>query len=164
MSYSARLEHAGFHPKLIVIYSEAPSNDCSLYLNLIVPSAFILDRFQITHSHYDHKLGSASAELLRPTLSIKGERDLEKPVSSASQTKMLMRLSGSTLGAATTKGKEKKVEIPLHVRYQIPVMARRANSGERNDMLSLAIESPTLFYACESPNCVFYNLSRLLRF
>jgi hypothetical protein len=151
MSYTTRLEPAGFHPKLIINYQGLSSVDCSLYIHLVVPPAFILDRFQITQSHDEHKLGSASMELLHPTLLITGERDLEIPINNANKTNMLMRLSGPS---TTRKGKERaqEIEIPLHVRYQIPVVKRRITSGLPSDMLNLEIQPPTLFYACESPS------------
>lgn len=144
--YSSSLIPAGFHPTLITEY-ETTTSDCPLYARYTIPPAFIVDRFQLAQLHADGRLGShgSTREI---TLSIMGERDLEAPSGKTGETVVVLRLTDGE----TPKGKEREsgtVLLPLHMRYQIPVLRRRNERGERMDSLLVEMEEPVLFWTCQ---------------
>lgn len=140
-SYSATLEADGLHPKLHVRYSladAAPS--CPLYIHYSLPPSFILDRFQLSQLHQEHRFGHVAADGSQ-TLWILGERDLEAPVQRAGGAVVVARLEGG-------KGKEREVVLPLHLRYQLPVETREGTS----ELLSVGVDWPSLFWLCDTPD------------
>ncbi|KAI5480963.1 PIG-X/PBN1 family protein [Pseudohyphozyma bogoriensis] len=142
----------GFHPKLYLSLnsssSPAPSPSCSLWTHANLPRSIIVDRFQLSLLHHEHRLGSPSTSSAptSETIQFFGDTDLEAPVSRAGPAALLLRLRGAE-GDAKGKGKEVE-EIPLHVRYQDPVQDRWAG-GERKDMVDVELEWPSVFWACE---------------
>lgn len=145
-SYSAELIPAGFHPKLSVTVKAAASS-CPLYLRHTLPPSFIVDRFQLSQLHSEGRLGAY--ELGESTIVVRGERDLEGPLVRAGDASILLRLRGGSV-----KGKEREVEgeveveVPLHVRYQVPVQERWVD-GVRQDVLEVAMGWPVVFWACD---------------
>lgn len=99
---------------------------------------------------------------------VRGESDLEAPVSrvlankGGGEASLLLRLGGG--GASEEKGKEvDDVEIPLHVRYQLPVETRYADEGgkgsTRRDRRTVEVEQPWVFWACEGGDNGAFNSS-----
>lgn len=155
-NYSVALVPAGFHPTLRLSY-DAPSVDCPLFARYRVPPAFIIDRFQLAQLHADHRLGSSSSSN-STTLSVTGERDLEAPVGRTGESIVVLRLSAAAKGKARER-QEGSVELPLHVRYQLPVERRRNDQGERIDLVEIGMEEPVLFWACDASTSVFFDPS-----
>lgn len=151
--YSAELIPAGLHAQLVITLLPstpplAPDISCPLYLQLTLPPSFIADRFQLAQLHTEGHLGSSSSTSRTKTIDFKGERDLEVPVYRANGSELLVRLR-----EGSRKGKERELEVvrwevPLHLRYQIPVEERRVD-GKRNDTVRVELEWPWLFWACE---------------
>lgn len=140
-SYTAQLLAAGFHPKLHLELNSLPTmSTCPLYFYQPVPASFILDRFELAQLHVDGFLGDSSEP---GGLVVAGERNIENPADRAGPTSILVRLDSSSKG----KGKTVELELPLHVRYQVPV-ERRWTGNTRNDMITLELPTPSVFYAC----------------
>lgn len=143
MNYSVELSSGGFHPHLIINYETSLSlnNACSLYTFLQISSQFILDEFSLIQLNLrkNNSLGIPN------TIYISGEKDIELPVNKVNSSKLFLQLYPS----------QSIITLPLHVRYQIPIIAR---NGNNNDLLKLNLEWPYVFYAC-TPSSLLERMS-----
>jgi hypothetical protein len=146
-SYTATLTAAGLHPKLTLrINASIADSTCDLYVHVNLPPSFIVDRFELGQLHSEGRLGAyVDGE---GTFEALGERDLEAPVYRAGSASLLLRVrNGKGKGRATEEDSNLEVELPLHLRYQVPVQDRWIGS-ERRDMLTASMDWPTVFWAC----------------
>lgn len=143
--YSAHLDPAGFHPTLTIRANATRETTCGLWALLELPAPFMPDRFQLDQLHREGRLGSRSAAA--PTLIVSGSsaRDLESPESRAGPTNVLVRLAD---GDRKGKGRKVLVQVPLHMRYLVPVEQRWSDDGERKDLRTVELPTPSVFYAC----------------
>ncbi|GAA5891576.1 hypothetical protein JCM5296_004263 [Sporobolomyces johnsonii] len=178
-SYSASVSPStGFHPTLrlsLPASSSSPSPSCSLHALLDLPPSFIADRYQLSQLHREGKLGlydpARDGDRARTgeSLVVHGEGDLEGPVWGRGGVAVLIKLregegEGERAGRAN-KGKERarddeehgaiELEVPLHLRYQLPVEERRirAETSEkgrptRSDLSEVDLPWPWVFWAC----------------
>ena len=142
---ASQLVPAGFHPTLITTY-DTPALECALWVRYEISPAFIVDRFQLSQLHAEGRLGSPPSSYAS-SLRILGERDLEAPVGRTEESIVILKLSSGGKG----NGKEREtgtVILPLHMRYQTPVLERWDNQGVRKDLLDVGLREPMLFWAC----------------
>lgn len=155
--YTVELIPAGLHARLSITLEPSTNQihtTCPLFLQLSLPPSFIGDRFELSELHTKGHLGAyeEAGEGGVGTIFFKGESDLERPVYQAKGSEFLIRLqSGKGKERASeevTEG-EIKWEIPLHLRYQVPVESRWVE-GKRNDTVQVELNSPLLFWACQT--------------
>lgn len=187
---------SGFHPVLSTEITQlrplGPS--CSLHLLYALNSELILDQYQIRQLHSEGHLvyskrssddfpidnGKSSkgkGKSIQAELYLGGQLDLEAPVSQVDTSKQAYALisipSESSSNAATlppgyeVPAVDVTVELPLHVRYQEPVLSRylskdgRQGYGgrwyikhsipeSRQDNVNVTIDWPCVFWACET--------------
>lgn len=149
--YTVELIPAGLHASLS-IKLDAPaleiSSSCPLFLHLSLPPSFIADRYQLNQLHEEGRLGSYDGTL--NTFGFKGERDLEVPVYRAKGSELLIRLQSGKAEELLVDGEGQGTwDIPLHLRYQVPVTERFID-GKRNDIVKVELNYPLLFFACEN--------------
>ncbi|GAA5883449.1 hypothetical protein JCM1840_004954 [Sporobolomyces johnsonii] len=183
-SYSASLSPStGFHPTLrlsLPASSSSPSSSCSLHALLALPPSFIADRYQLSQLHREGKLGlydparDGDGARTAESLVVHGEGDLEGPVWGRGGVAVLIKLrEGEGEGerereraGRANKGKERardeeehdeaiELEVPLHLRYQLPVEERwiRAETSDdgrptRSDLSEVDLPWPWVFWAC----------------
>ncbi|KAK9894012.1 hypothetical protein P389DRAFT_102282 [Cystobasidium minutum MCA 4210] len=182
---------AGFHPVLTTELSQlrplGPS--CSLHLLYALGSDVILDQYQIRQLHseghlvyskrsFEDEVGGEKSKgkgkSIQAELYLGGQLDLEAPVSQVDPKQQAYALISLPIASSQNlpPGYEVPpvdvtVEMPLHVRYQEPVLSRylskqgREGYGgrwyikhsvpqDRNDTVSVAIDWPCVFWACNS--------------
>lgn len=166
-SYSATLLPAGFHPVLSVQLHSNSNDDassstdaCPIYLHLSLPPSFIADRFQLAQLHSEGRLGAPSLDNVSHSFSATGERNLEWPVALANRSEVVIRLRE---GNGKGKGKEEQWDIPLHLRYQVPILERWSR-GARRDKVEVDLEWPTLYSVCEPGQSKGQSQHALTRF
>lgn len=156
MSYNVNwLPNGGLHPQLSLTIA-APPSSCPLYLHLPLPPSFIPDRFQLAQLHAEGRLGAHSPTAA--TLQVDGSRDLESPVTRAEGASLSLRLRHGKEGKGQGReeeGQVQRVEIPLHLRYQLPVAERWTKGGERADRVEVLLEWPWIFWACREGQGTF---------
>lgn len=184
----------GFHPVLSTEISQLRplGASCSLHLLYALNSDIILDQYQIRQLHSEGHLvysqrssddhGSVGehkgkGKSIQAELYLGGQLDLEAPVSQVDSTKQAYALisipSASSSNSATlppgyeVPAVDVSVELPLHVRYQEPVLSRylskdgRQGFGgrwyiknpipeDRQDAVNVTIDWPCVFWACET--------------
>lgn len=180
---------AGFHPVLTTELSElrplGPS--CSLNLLYALGSDIILDQYQIRQLHSEGHLvyskrsfddvdakHKGKGKSIQAELYLGGQLDLEAPVSQVDPQQQSYALISLPIASSSNlpPGYEVPpvdvtVDMPLHVRYQEPVLSRylskqgREGYGgrwyikhsvpqDRNDTVNVAIDWPCVFWACDS--------------
>ncbi|KIL00663.1 hypothetical protein PAXRUDRAFT_129294 [Paxillus rubicundulus Ve08.2h10] len=102
-----------------------PAPDCSFFALYTLPPGVIIDRYELM----DRRL----------SFEFWGESDLELPVFAVGQTNNSLLLLNAT--PTDSRSKEVLVDIPVHARYGVPGVGRRACQ-------SLEIFPPTCFWAC----------------
>ncbi|GAA5877428.1 hypothetical protein JCM16303_003328 [Sporobolomyces ruberrimus] len=135
----------GFHPvlHLSIPPTRAPDESCSLFTLISVPSSFIIDRYQLSQLHLEGKLGT-----LGGLAEVVGEGDLEGPVWKTKGAAVLVQLSDHNEQGRTVV--ETELEVPLHMRYQVPATKRRRTSShEREDQVRVEMDQPKVFWACD---------------
>lgn len=135
----------GFHPvlHLSIPPTRAPDESCSLFTLISVPSSFIIDRYQLSQLHLEGKLGT-----LGGLVEVVGEGDLEGPVWKTKGAAVLVQLSDHNEQGRTVV--ETELEVPLHMRYQVPATKRRRTSShEREDQVRVEMDQPKVFWACD---------------
>lgn len=188
---------SGFHPVLSTeIHQLRPLGpSCSLHLLYALDSNLILDQYQVRQLHseghlihskhssddasvvVDGKTRKGKGKSIQAELYLGGQLDLEAPVSQVDPTKQAYALisipsASSSNPAALPPGYEVpavdvNVDLPLHVRYQEPVLSRylsrdgRQGYGgrwyikhtlpeDRQDSVNVTIHWPCVFWACET--------------
>lgn len=186
---------AGFHPILSTEIAQlrplGPS--CSLHLLYALGSDLILDQYQIRQLHSEGHLvyskrssdddgnvdgkHKGKGKSIQAELYLGGQLDLEAPVSQvdpAKQAYALISIPSASSSSASNlppgyevPAVDVAVELPLHVRYQEPVLSRylsregRQGYGgrwyikhtlpeDRQDTANVTIDWPCVFWACET--------------
>ncbi|BGP13661.1 hypothetical protein JCM10213_002229 [Rhodosporidiobolus nylandii] len=163
-TYSASLspDAAALHPHLLLQIpreSSEPvaSTSCDLFVLLRVPPGLIVDRYELQRLHRAGRLGTYDEESAgKGSLRVLGEGDLEAPVwkvetnEGGGAAALLLRLrEGKGKQRDEQRSEDVSADIPLHVRYQLPVEERWGENGERLDMVDVELEWPSVFWACE---------------
>ncbi|GAA6059518.1 hypothetical protein JCM10212_006016 [Sporobolomyces blumeae] len=130
----------GFHPTLhlavprVVAPADSP---CALFAYVAVPPSFILDRYQLRQLHLEGKLGVHGG-----ALEVYGDADLEGSTRRAGTAAALVQLA-----MPVTASEPLEIDVPVHMRYQAPRVARTGGSnGEGTVRVELG--EPKVFWAC----------------
>lgn len=138
----------GLHPALRLDIDSTPSPSCALYTHLSLPPHFIADKFQLHQLHREGMLGAYDVSSGgKDSFAHAGETDLEAPVWRASEASVLIRVHEAEDKVAGAGSRRTRVDIPLHLRYQVPVEARGAD-GTRQDIVEVEFPYPRVFWAC----------------
>jgi hypothetical protein len=182
---------SGFHPTLSTELTQLSplGSTCSLHLLYDFGSDIILDQYQIRQLHSEGRLvhskrsfddvdssNKGKGKSIQAELYLGGHLDLEAPVSQVDPQQHSYALLSMPISSPSTSNLPEgyevpqvdvTVELPLHLRYQEPVLSRylsvdnkKGHGGgwyikhslpqNRNDTVNVKIDWPCVFWACES--------------
>ena len=142
MNFSAAFAPpVGLHPTLQLNFPKTPTSPdplCALHAYLTLPSAFFVDKYQLSSPNF------LALRNLRALRALTGETDLEAPdwlVSGWGSTVLLELITPPSV-----KQDEWSIGIPLHLRYTKMSKSSKAETAE--GQTSAAIPWPIVFWAC----------------
>ena len=172
--------------------STSSTSSCSLHLLYTLSSSIILDQYQLRQLHGQgrllrteqspqdgHEKGHQESRPISAELYLGGQLDLEAPVSridpeqdviaflSIPMANSNTRYTQTTLPDSHIPSVDVTVELPLHLRYQEPVLSRwlteQGRSGfgggwwamhpvpeQRQDLVDVQVRWPCVFWACNA--------------
>ena len=148
LTYKSQFQQpTGLHPKLEIALSRQllspPKTSCSLHAYMTLPSAFFIDRYQLSDQLF---LDSQNLVALR---SLTGEDDLEAPDWTVERwgSAALFELATPRAHDLSVAAKDKwTITIPTHLRY-----VRGPNQeDDKASEATVAVPWPVVFWACDA--------------